>query len=102
MDTKFIILYILFAITENAANQSTITGSTSSPSSSFTTTAHTVPADVSLTVLELHSSNIFTPEYNNSESQAFKDRAKFIKDSLETSYKLKFPSFIRVVGISFR
>ncbi|XP_067281147.1 uncharacterized protein [Pseudorasbora parva] len=108
----FIILYILFA------SQTTITDSTSSPSSTAAIitpakSSSTSPATRSLSpssssahtasaLLEFHCSETFTPELHDSSSQAFKDRAKQVKDNLETIYKLKYPSFIAAHVLGFR
>lgn len=74
-----ILMFKISATTENAANQSTVTDSTSF---SFTTTPHRVPGNVSLTVIEFRSLDKIIPEYSDSKSQAFQDRAKHVKDKV--------------------
>ncbi|XP_016112574.1 mucin-5AC-like [Sinocyclocheilus grahami] len=65
-----------------------------------TTTTKSVP--MYLTVLVYRSFDIFIIELSNQSSQAFKSRSEVVRSQLEPIYRAKYPSFIRVIVISFR
>ncbi|XP_052400347.1 mucin-5AC-like [Carassius gibelio] len=65
-----------------------------------TTTTQFIP--VYLTSLVFRSFDIFIVELSDVNSQAFKSRADLVRSLLEPIFKAKYPSFIRIIVLSFR
>ncbi|XP_059408840.1 uncharacterized protein LOC132142749 [Carassius carassius] len=64
-----------------------------------TTTTKFIP--VYLTSLVFRSFDIFIVELSDVNSQAFKSRADLVRSQLEPIFRAKYPSFIRVIVLSF-
>ncbi|XP_026059467.1 integumentary mucin C.1-like [Carassius auratus] len=65
-----------------------------------TTTTQFVP--VYITSLVFRSLDIFIIDLSNQSSQAFKSRSELVRSQLEPIYRARYPSFIRVIVLSFR
>ncbi|XP_051763630.1 uncharacterized protein LOC127519982 [Ctenopharyngodon idella] len=94
------------ASTTNTTTASTTnTTTTTRPSTSSTTKVTTISTTrfvpVYLTDLVFRSFDIYIVELNDSNSQAFKTRAQLVIAQLDPIYRARYPSFIRVIVISF-
>lgn len=67
---------------QSASFPSSTAARTSLAGSSSTTPEASTSAQPANTLLEIHCSDTFIPELNDSSSQAFKDRAKHVEDSV--------------------